>query len=146
MHVKGHQWPIFLYADLAYDRDDPWSGLLRNNILVAVSSYVMLQHHYSQLTCAFQAYKHVFTSPGSVDIEDPMKAPRSGNARIHGMSSVTKASIAYIATQVFRNVDSKCNTDNNKPGPIFVDLGEHLFSNRHCHGFRKFLYQYSRPP
>lgn len=39
MHVKGHQWPIFLYADLAYDRDDPWSGLLRNNILVAASSY-----------------------------------------------------------------------------------------------------------
>lgn len=36
MHVKGHQWPIFLYADLAYDRDDPWNGLLRNNILVSV--------------------------------------------------------------------------------------------------------------
>lgn len=35
-----------------------------------------------------------------------MKAPRSGNARIHGMSSVTKASIAYIATQVFLGVVS----------------------------------------
>lgn len=46
MHVKGHQWPIFLYADLAYDRDDPWGGLLRNNILVAVSSYSMLQQDY----------------------------------------------------------------------------------------------------
>lgn len=28
------------------------------------------------------------------------KATRSGNARIHGMRSVTKASIAYVATQV----------------------------------------------
>jgi hypothetical protein len=29
-----------------------------------------------------------------------MKATRSGNARIHGMTRVTRASLAYIATQV----------------------------------------------
>lgn len=45
-----------------------------------------------------QGFKHVFTSPSSVDKEP--KATRSGNARIHGMISVTLASIAYIATQV----------------------------------------------
>jgi hypothetical protein len=45
-----------------------------------------------------EAYKHVFTSPSSVD--KVAKATRSGNARIHGMTSVTPASIAYIATQV----------------------------------------------
>ena len=45
-----------------------------------------------------QAYKHVFMSPSSVDQEP--KATRSGNARIHGMRSVTKASLAYVATQV----------------------------------------------
>lgn len=45
-----------------------------------------------------QAYKHVFTSPSSVEKEP--KATRSGNARIHGMTRVTLASIAYIATQV----------------------------------------------
>jgi hypothetical protein len=45
-----------------------------------------------------QAYKHVFTSPSSVEKEN--KATRSGNARIHGMTTVTPASIAYIATQV----------------------------------------------
>ena len=45
-----------------------------------------------------QAFKHVFTSPSSVDQEP--KATRSGNARIHGMRRVTKASIAYVATQV----------------------------------------------
>jgi len=37
MHVRGDQWPIFLYADLAYDRDDPWHGLLRSQLLVSVS-------------------------------------------------------------------------------------------------------------
>lgn len=40
----------------------------------------------------------MFTSPSSVDQEP--KATRSGNARIHGMRSVTKSSIAYVATQV----------------------------------------------
>ncbi|OBZ69948.1 hypothetical protein A0H81_10361 [Grifola frondosa] len=43
------------------------------------------------------AYKHVFASPSSV--EDETKATRSGNARIHGMTKMTPASIAYIATQ-----------------------------------------------
>jgi hypothetical protein len=45
-----------------------------------------------------KAYKHIFTSPSSV--EKGPKATRSGNARIHGMTSVTPASIAYVATQV----------------------------------------------
>ena len=49
-----------------------------------------------------QAYKHVFTSPSSVDKEP--KATRSGNARIHGMTRVTLPSIAYIATQVRAHV------------------------------------------
>jgi len=46
----------------------------------------------------FQAYKHIFTSPSSVEKEP--KATRSGNARIHGMTRVTPPSIAYVATQV----------------------------------------------
>src|ERR1700691_4872362 len=44
-----------------------------------------------------QAYKHIFTSPSSVEKEP--KATRSGNARIHGMTQVTLPSIAYVATQ-----------------------------------------------
>ncbi|KAG1894632.1 uncharacterized protein F5891DRAFT_1130893 [Suillus fuscotomentosus] len=79
MLVCGDQWPIFLYAHHAYDPEDPWCGLLRSRLLV-------------------YAYKHVFTSPSSVDREP--KATRSGNARLHGMNSVTIASLAYIATQV----------------------------------------------
>ncbi|KIM72996.1 hypothetical protein PILCRDRAFT_81461, partial [Piloderma croceum F 1598] len=43
------------------------------------------------------SYKHIFTSPSSVEKEP--KATRSGNARIHGMKQVTPASIAYVATQ-----------------------------------------------
>jgi hypothetical protein len=36
MHVRGDQWPLFLYADLAYDPEDPWNGLLRNQLLITV--------------------------------------------------------------------------------------------------------------
>ncbi|KAG1793765.1 hypothetical protein EV424DRAFT_1475609 [Suillus variegatus] len=68
--VCGDQWPIFLYTNHTYDADDPWCGLLRNRILVS-------------------AYKHVFTSPSSVDKES--KAI---------MNAVTIASISYIAMQV----------------------------------------------
>ncbi|KAI5994386.1 hypothetical protein EDD15DRAFT_2387764 [Pisolithus albus] len=78
IQVPGDQWPVFLYADYTYDPEDPWNGLLRSGLLVS-------------------AYKHIFTSPSSVDQEP--KATRSGNAHIHGMHCVTKASIAYVATQ-----------------------------------------------
>jgi hypothetical protein len=44
-----------------------------------------------------KAFKYIFTSPSSVEKEP--KATRSGNARIHGMTKVTAASIAYISTQ-----------------------------------------------
>ncbi|KIK13543.1 hypothetical protein PISMIDRAFT_17923 [Pisolithus microcarpus 441] len=78
IQVPGDQWPVFLYADYSYDPEDPWNGLLRSGLLVS-------------------AYKHIFTSPSSVDHEP--KATRSRNAHIHGMRCMTKASIAYVATQ-----------------------------------------------
>ncbi|OBZ65231.1 hypothetical protein A0H81_14712 [Grifola frondosa] len=77
--VPGDQWPIFLYADCNYNPEEPWDGLLRSKLLVT-------------------AYKYIFTSPSSVD--DETRATRAGNAHIHGMTRVTRASIAYIATQV----------------------------------------------
>ncbi|KAG6914628.1 hypothetical protein DXG01_016213 [Tephrocybe rancida] len=77
--VRGDEWPIFLYQGYTYDVEDPWSGAFRSTLLL-------------------NAFKYVFTSPSSVEKET--KATRSGNARIHGMTSVTRASIAYIATQV----------------------------------------------
>ncbi|KAG2744375.1 hypothetical protein P692DRAFT_20744671 [Suillus brevipes Sb2] len=77
--VSGDQWPLFVYANEAYDPEDPWNGLLRSRLLV-------------------NAFRHIFTSPSSVDKEP--KATRAGNARLHGMTNVTAASIAYVATQI----------------------------------------------
>ncbi|TEB31337.1 hypothetical protein FA13DRAFT_1754812 [Coprinellus micaceus] len=77
---SGDLWPRFLYQDHQYNPTDPWKGLLRSALLV-------------------KAYKHVFTSPSSA-YGDEVKATRSSNARIHGMTSVTPASLAYVATQV----------------------------------------------
>ncbi|KAG2134237.1 hypothetical protein BD769DRAFT_1627191 [Suillus cothurnatus] len=98
--VRGDQWPMFLYAGNIYDPEEPWKGLLRSEILIF-------------------GFKHVFTSPSSVDREP--KATRSSNAYLHGMKSVTKASLAYIATQVrfslssssvFSRTDTITDSDN----------------------------------
>lgn len=35
--IPGDQWPVFLYSGYEYDPDDPWKGLFRSSILVAVS-------------------------------------------------------------------------------------------------------------
>ncbi|KAJ3537562.1 hypothetical protein NMY22_g5540 [Coprinellus aureogranulatus] len=77
--TSGDDWPVFLYCDEKFDSADPWRGLLRGRLLVL-------------------GYKHIFTSPSSV--EDAPRATRNGNAKLHGMSRVTSASIAYVATQV----------------------------------------------
>ncbi|KAJ3510145.1 hypothetical protein NMY22_g16058 [Coprinellus aureogranulatus] len=77
--VAGSHWPIFVYKGEKFDANSPWLGLFRNELLI-------------------KGFKHIFTSPSSVD--DEPKATRSGNARIHGMSCVTPASIAYVATQI----------------------------------------------
>jgi hypothetical protein len=94
--VSGDQWPIFLYQGYTYDEEDPWNGLFRSGLLVLAStspaSALVL------MTILQQAFKHIFTSPSSVEKEP--KATRSGNARIHGMTCVTVPSIAYVATQV----------------------------------------------
>ncbi|KIJ58976.1 hypothetical protein HYDPIDRAFT_44219 [Hydnomerulius pinastri MD-312] len=85
IQVAGDQWPVFLYANYWYDPEDPWNGLLRSGLLVS-------------------ALKHIFTSLSSVDQEP--KATRSGNAHIHGMRFVTKASITYVATQAHFSLTS----------------------------------------
>ncbi|KAJ3501625.1 hypothetical protein NMY22_g18862 [Coprinellus aureogranulatus] len=78
----GDLWPRFIYKDDMYNNKDVWDGLLRSSILV-------------------KAFKHVFTSPSSVDATDGyFTSTRSCNARIHGMTAVTAPLIAYIATQV----------------------------------------------
>lgn len=103
MAIPGDQWPLFLYQGYRYDADDAWKGLFRGTVLVSVNFHALhgiLSDIFQDLTPTIisQAFKHVFTSPSSVDKE--AKATRSGNARIHGMTSVTRGSLAYIATQV----------------------------------------------
>ncbi|KAG2063232.1 hypothetical protein BDR04DRAFT_1123402 [Suillus decipiens] len=110
--VTGDQWSLFLYADYHYDPEDPWNSLLRSALL---------------------AYKHVFTSPSSVDREP--KATRLGNARIRGMTRITLPSIAYIAMQVrftltsspvFSHTDTVTDSERfyNSILDIFEDLEE----------------------
>ncbi|KAJ2922523.1 hypothetical protein H1R20_g14572, partial [Candolleomyces eurysporus] len=77
--TTGDQWPIFLYDALRYNPENPWEGFMKSNVMVS-------------------AYKHIFTSPSSVDGEP--RATRSGNAAIHGMKRVTPGSLAYVATLV----------------------------------------------
>ncbi|KAJ3546955.1 hypothetical protein NMY22_g1848 [Coprinellus aureogranulatus] len=99
--VPGNHWPLFVYRNEVYDEEEPWKGLFRSQLLVS-------------------AYKHIFTSPSSVD-SDP-KATRSGNARIHGMTSVTPPSIAYVATQVRFALSSAsifCRTDKETDSETF---------------------------
>ena len=66
-----------------------WASCLGSYFFVLFLDYSLLR---------VQAFKHIFTSPSSVEKEN--KATRSGNARIHGMTRVTMASLAYVATQV----------------------------------------------
>ena len=97
--VAGDQWPLLLYADCEYDPEEPWDGLFRNSLLVWVRFQRFIYTINSLLTQHdLQAFKHIFTSPSSVEVD--AKATRSGNARIHGMTQVTTASLAYVATQV----------------------------------------------
>ncbi|KAI6011922.1 hypothetical protein BKA83DRAFT_4466618 [Pisolithus microcarpus] len=79
IQVPGDQWPVFLYADYSYDPEDPWNGLLRSGLLVS-------------------AYKHIFTSPSSVDHEP--KATRSRNA-LHDQG----ACFGLTSAQIFSHTD-----------------------------------------
>lgn len=99
--VSGDQWPVLLYKDEIYDPENPWAGLFKNRLLVLVTEIPFFPSDLlllMQIPFDLKAFKHIFTSPSSVDKEP--KATRSGNARIHGMTSVTIPSLAYVATQV----------------------------------------------
>ena len=90
---------------------------------------------------ALKAFKHVFTSPSSVDKEP--KATRSGNARLHGMTRVTPGSIAYIATQVSPfHSSSGISTTHLVSGALLIVRLSCFFSHRYHHGLREVLYHH----
>ena len=47
--VAGDQWPLLVYADCAYDPEEPWEGLFRNKLLLWVR-HLPSTSKYSQLT------------------------------------------------------------------------------------------------
>lgn len=127
LHIRGDQWPIFIYAGYTYDGEDPWNGLLRSPLLVCVSHVMLPFDGVDRIT---QAYKHIFTSPSSVDKEP--KATRSGNARIHGMTCTTPGSIAYVATQVYFHhnlMDFHDHNANRYLGPICISVLTSVFAH-----------------
>jgi hypothetical protein len=113
--VCGDQWPMLVYANQEYDPEDPWNGLFKSQLLIWVSSTHSCAT-YKLLVLIGQAYKHIFTSPSSVEKE--VKATRSGNARIHGMKRVTTASLAYVATQVRLAVIFRCYATDHLAAPL----------------------------
>ncbi|KAG6379318.1 hypothetical protein JVT61DRAFT_11775 [Boletus reticuloceps] len=91
--ITAHSWPRFLYKDGRYDPANPAEGLFQGILLV-------------------KAVKLTFTSPSSVDKEDPVMPPGQGKrcrgerrTRMHiagllGMKKVAPRAIAYVAVQV----------------------------------------------
>jgi hypothetical protein len=93
--LTGKTWSVFMYQECRYDKHSPWQGLFRNNLIVKVFIHVLSQRSWLLIS---QAYKCVFTSPSSADSTNI--STRAGNAQLHNMTQVTRASIAYIVTQV----------------------------------------------
>ncbi|KAL4255290.1 hypothetical protein AB1N83_013532 [Pleurotus pulmonarius] len=95
--VNGGDWPNFLYM-IPYDPRMPWVGLFQGPLLV-------------------KAFRHVFTSPSSAQVDenatDTGSSTQSGNAQLHGMTKVTTGSIAYIATQVSFALSSNTTFSRN---------------------------------
>src|SRR6201999_14177 len=73
-------------------------GMVSSGVGFLFGSVALVFHTCLPNFLSKQAYKHIFTSPSSVEKE--VKATRSGNARIHGMTRITTASLAYVITQV----------------------------------------------
>ncbi|KAL6302743.1 hypothetical protein BKA93DRAFT_736256, partial [Sparassis latifolia] len=92
--VNSSDWPAFLYSE--YNPQMPWVGMLRGSLLLKASA----------ITAAF---KHVFLSPTAANYENGEgRGTRSGNVALHGMTMVTPASIAYIATHLLFALSSSC--------------------------------------
>ncbi|KII84951.1 hypothetical protein PLICRDRAFT_45802 [Plicaturopsis crispa FD-325 SS-3] len=73
--------PLLLYANEQFIATDMFAGFLKNMLLV-------------------QAYFHIFIGPKAALSGDSESSARAGNAALHGISSVSMASIAYVATIV----------------------------------------------
>ncbi|KAI6015757.1 hypothetical protein BKA83DRAFT_4498437 [Pisolithus microcarpus] len=118
--VTANSWPHFLYKDKIYDPKDPVKGFFKNKLLVQVGHSLPLEVRLRLL----QAFKHIFTSPSSADVDSvadstddeiqvstselPLKCQkgptnkraRSNVASLIGMKSIAPRAIAYTVVQV----------------------------------------------
>ena len=71
-------------------------------------------------------------------MEQELKATCSGNAQLHGMQVITKASIAYIATQVFLFTFTLFHANQCRPAVSQSEgLDQTNNHNQHNKGLRK---------
>ncbi|KIO27580.1 hypothetical protein M407DRAFT_232534 [Tulasnella calospora MUT 4182] len=78
--VKHTAYPPFLYRNYEIESGDLLEGLFESSILL-------------------KAARHIFVSPSSAD-DECSRSTRAGNAALNGMTKITPATIAYVATQV----------------------------------------------
>jgi hypothetical protein len=57
MIISGDQWPVFLYHGYNYDPQDPWNGLFRSALLVAVRFVLIFRYPHHN-----HAHRHSNTS------------------------------------------------------------------------------------
>ncbi|KAL4242657.1 hypothetical protein ABKN59_011436 [Abortiporus biennis] len=79
--ISGSHWGNFCYSG-TYNPKAPLVGALKSPMLIWAAKYIFLR-----------------PMSASDDVDDN-KSTRSGNATLHGMTSVSGAAIAYVATQV----------------------------------------------
>ena len=82
------------------------------------------------MTELVQDYKHIFTSPSSVDVES--KGTCSSNACLHGTSTAMKALIAYIATQV-SILNQVIKSLKNQIGTFYLIVHSSFFTHQSGH-------------
>lgn len=118
--VTANSWPRFLYENNHYDPSDPAKGLFKGSILLKVC---YASEHPRTTNAVGQAFKLIFTSPTSVDVdENQLVVPnvlakrRRGERRTRPtvatllkMKRVTPQAIAYIAVQVSLTLPTNIN-------------------------------------
>jgi len=127
-------------AGICKPRIQPWRTLGRalQKPASCLGQYVLIYICYYSLH-RLQAYKHIFTSPSSVEKE--VKATRSGNARIHGMTRVTPASLAYVATLVCMPSISYPSSLNIQLASLFIVIVFSVLQVWYLHGLGTILWE-----
>ena len=93
----AQNYPLFLWKDDIYDDDSPFTGFLRNILLVKVRGFIY-KSAGSTLNPS-QALRHIAISPSSAD-SGGNHSSKKGYAALNGITKVTVPAIAYSAVMV----------------------------------------------